>query len=81
MRIFEIPTYFRSLGNFFVQVYEFLKFLKNLVLVLWLSLLLLYIISPIDLMPELYLGLLGLVDDVAAIFLVLVIVGWTRVLG
>jgi len=46
-------------------------------LVFTLSILLLYIISPIDLMPELYLGLLGLVDDVIALILVLGIVGFT----
>jgi uncharacterized membrane protein YkvA (DUF1232 family) len=80
MKLFEIPMYFRSMLNILTQMMEFMKFLKNLILVFWLSLLLLYIISPIDLIPELYLGLLGLIDDVLAVFLVLGIVGYTSLL-
>ena len=49
-------------------------------MVFWLSVLILYIVSPVDLIPELYLVLVGLIDDMFALIIVLGIVGSNAVI-
>ncbi|KAM3136743.1 hypothetical protein pb186bvf_011188 [Paramecium bursaria] len=56
---------------FFRQVYDLAKLLSNLALLVILTFLTLYVVSPIDLIPELYLGIFGLVDDILCIFFIL----------
>lgn len=50
-------------------------FLKNLCLIFVVSALVLYVLSPIDLIPELYFGLCGLIDDIICIFIMGLILG------
>lgn len=75
MNVFDLPIHYRSLKNILAQIYDVYKFVKSLFLVIWLSILIIYIISPVDILPELYLGLVGLIDDLVAMIIVVLIVG------
>lgn len=78
--MFVIPSFVKTIINFIKQAIEIGKFLKNLIVVLWLSILILYILSPIDMVPELYFGLLGLIDDCIALILLVGLLTWIRIL-
>ena len=53
----------RSLATSFIRTRVFAGFIGALV----------YLVSPVDLVPEAYFGLLGLVDDVALVAVLLIV--------
>jgi uncharacterized membrane protein YkvA (DUF1232 family) len=66
----DIPFYFRCFKELLLSLKDLIFFFKNLalILVVWISIGLL--ISPIDLIPELYFGVLGLVDDLIYMWII-----------
>jgi uncharacterized membrane protein YkvA (DUF1232 family) len=57
-----------------------LKFVKNIFLIFWISALLLYIVSPVDFIPEMFFGLFGLIDDLIALIILLCFIGGAVIL-